>query len=351
MDETDAPAGLSAPRRTPEIDADRLGAFLRRTVPGFAGPFSTRPFTRGQSNPTYLVEAASGRYVLRRKPPGKLLPSAHAVDREYRVMTALAGTDVPVPRTFVLCEDEAVIGSAFYVMEYLDGRIFWDPTLPELERAERAAVYDSMNAVLASLHSVDYRRVGLEDFSKPGGYMARQIARWTKQYRASETERIEAMDDLIEWLPRHLPANEEVSIVHGDYRLDNLVFHAAEPRIIGVLDWELSTIGDPFADFAYHCLTFRLTPDVFRGIAGCDRDGLGLPDEADYVAAYCRRTRRAGLPNWSFYLAYNFFRLAAILQGIVGRVRDGTAVDPRSRDLIESVRSIAELGRTETSRL
>jgi aminoglycoside phosphotransferase (APT) family kinase protein len=326
-----------------ELPLDRLEVWLRGHVEGFGGPLtSAERFAGGQSNPTYKLTATSGQYVLRRKPPGPLLPSAHAVDREFRVMRALADTPVPVPRVFALCDDDAVIGSAFYVMEHLDGRIFWDQRLPEVASpAERAAMFQSMNAVIADLHRVDYGAVGLGEFGRPGNYMARQIARWSRQYRASETETIMAMDRLIEWLPEHLPPEGPPAIVHGDYRMDNLIFHPSEPRVIGVLDWELSTIGDPIADFAYHVLTWRVTPELFRGLAGVDFAALGIPDEAAYVAAYCRRTGRAAIPDWEFYLVYSLFRIAAILQGIAKRAIDGTAA---GADAVEQGRLARPLG-------
>jgi aminoglycoside phosphotransferase (APT) family kinase protein len=309
-----------------ELPLDRLESWLRGHVEGFRGPVAAERFAGGQSNPTYKLTATSGQYVLRRKPPGPLLPSAHAVDREFRVMRALADTRVPVPRVFALCDDDAVIGSAFYVMEHLDGRIFWDQRLPEIaSAADRTAMFQSMNRVIADLHRVDYAAVGLEEFGRPGNYMARQIARWSRQYRASETETIMAMDRLIDWLPEHLPPEGAPAIVHGDYRMDNLIFHPSEPRVIGVLDWELSTIGDPLADFAYHVLTWRVTPELFRGLDGVDFAALGIPDEAAYVAAYCRRTGRETIPGWEFYLVYSLFRIAAILQGIAKRAIDGTA--------------------------
>src|SRR4051794_6961565 len=269
-----------SPAPPQELPPGRLEAWLRGNVVGFRGPLAAERFSGGQSNPTYKLTSASGEYVLRRKPPGQLLPSAHAVDREFRVMRALAGTRVPVPRVHALCEDDSVIGSAFYVMEFLDGRIFWDQRLPEIaDTVERGAMFDSMNAVIAALHTVDYNAVGLDDFGRPGNYMGRQIARWSRQYRASETEKIAEMDRLIDWLPLHVPAESAPAIVHGDYRMDNLVFHKTEPVIIGVLDWELSTIGDPLADFAYHVMTWRVTPELFRGLAGIDFAASGIPDE------------------------------------------------------------------------
>ena len=308
-----------------DLPLDRLEPWLREHVVDFRGPVSAERFAGGQSNPSYRLRAASGDYVLRRKPPGPLLPSAHAVDREFRVMRALAETPVPVPRVHALCEDDAVIGSAFYVMEFLDGRIFWDQRLGECSRADRGAMFDSMNTVIAALHTVDYAAIGLGDFGRPGNYMARQIARWSRQYRASETETIAAMDRLIEWLPEHLPEDSAPAIVHGDYRMDNLVFHKTEPRVIGVLDWELSTTGDPLADFAYHVMTWRVTPELFRGLAGIDFAAAGIPDEPAYVAAYCRRTGRSLIGAWDFYMVYSLFRIAAILQGIAKRAIDGTA--------------------------
>ena len=326
-----------------ELPIERLEAWLGSHVAGFRGPVAAERFAGGQSNPTYRLTAASGNYVLRRKPPGPLLPSAHAVDREFRVMRALAETAVPVPRVYALCEDDAVIGSAFYVMEHLDGRIFWDQRLPEIaSAAERAAMFQSMNQVIADLHKIDYAAVGLGDFGRPGNYMGRQIARWSRQYRASETESIAAMDNLIEWLPEHLPPESPPAIVHGDYRMDNLIFHKTEPRVIGVLDWELSTIGDPIADFAYHCLTWRVTPELFRGLAGIDFAALGIPDEPAYVAAYCRRTGREAIPGWEFYMVYSLFRIAAILQGIAKRAIDGTAAGADAAEQGRLARPLAE---------
>jgi aminoglycoside phosphotransferase (APT) family kinase protein len=325
------------------LPLDRLAAWLRGRVEGFRGPVSAERFAGGQSNPSYRLDAPSGSYVLRRKPPGPLLPSAHAVDREFRVMRALAGTPVPVPRVHALCEDDGVIGSAFYVMEFLDGRIFWDQRLPEIASpSERAAMFQSMNAVIAALHGVDYGAVGLDDFGRPGNYMGRQIARWSRQYRASETEPIAAMDRLIDWLPQHLPPDGAPAIVHGDYRMDNLVFHKTEPRIVGVLDWELSTIGDKLADFAYHVMSWRVTPALFRGLAGIDFAASGIPDEAEYVAAYCRRTGQDRIAAWDFYMVYSLFRIAAILQGIAKRAIEGTAASHEAAELGRTARPLAE---------
>ncbi len=326
------------------LDVARIERWLEAEIAGFRGPLTIEQFKGGQSNPTYRLSAPSGRYVLRRKPPGKLLPSAHAVEREFRVMRALAGTGVPAPRVFALCADESVAGTAFYVMEHVEGRIFWDPTLPDLKPAARGAIFDSMNEVIVRLHLADFAALGLADFGKPGNYVARQIARWTQQYRASETEPIPAMDRLIDWLPAHLPAGESTTLVHGDYRIDNLIFHPREPRVVAVLDWELATLGDALGDFAYHLMAWRLPPALFRGLAGADLARLGIPGEAAYVASYCRRTGRDGIAHLDFYLAYNMFRLAAILQGIMGRVRDGTAASENARDAGARARAVAEAG-------
>jgi aminoglycoside phosphotransferase (APT) family kinase protein len=324
-----------------DLPLGRLESWMGENIEGFRGPLAAEQFEGGQSNPTYRLRAGSGSYVLRRKPMGQLLPSAHQVDREYRVMCALSDTAVPVPRVYALCADDVVIGSAFYVMEYLEGRIFWDPRLPGLIAAERQAMFQSMNAVIAALHSVDYTAVGLTEFGRPGNYLARQIARWSRQYQASETEQQPAMDRLIEWLPRHLPPEAEARIVHGDYRIDNLIYHPTEPRVIGVLDWELSTIGDPLADFAYHAMAWRVTPELFRGLASVELVSLGIPREEEYVAAYCWRTARGRSPDWEFYMVYSLFRLAAIMQGIAKRAIDGTAT---SREAVELGRKARPTG-------
>lgn len=332
---------------------DRLQAWMAAHVEGFEGPIEVEQFKGGQSNPTYLLRAPRHAYVLRRKPPGHLLPSAHAVDREYRVISALARTDVPVARSYALCEDEGVIGSAFYVMDFVAGRILWDSALPGLEPARRAAIFDEMNRVIAALHSVDYAAVGLGDYGKPGSYLERQVARWTKQYRGSETERIDAMDRLIAWLPEHIPAGDETSIVHGDYRLDNAIFHPTEPRILAVIDWELSTLGHPLVDFAYHCMTWRMPPGHFRGLLGQDLHALGIPSEAEYVAAYCRRTGRAPIPehDWEYYLAFNMFRLVGILQGILARGLQGNASSQEAIDMGRQARPLAEAAWAQVERI
>ena len=303
-------------------------------------------FKGGQSNPTYFLQTPSRRYVLRRKPPGKLLPSAHAVDREYRVIAALHSAGFPVARPHALCEDDALIGTTFYVMDYVEGRVLWDQSLPGMTNAERRALWDELNRVIAQLHMLDYRVLGLEGFGKPGNYIERQVARWTKQYQASETEPIAAMNDLIAWLPKNIPPETATTVVHGDYRLDNVIFDPREPRILAVLDWELSTLGDPLADFAYHCMSWHIPPGQFRGIAGLDLAALGIPSEGDYIAMYCKRTGRTGIEqsHWDFYMAYNLFRIAAILQGIAKRVVDGTAASDHARDAGARARPMAELG-------
>lgn len=331
-------------RAAAHLDTERLGPYLAAHVPGFGRLISAEKFAGGQSNPTFLIASTEGRFVLRRKPPGTLLKSAHAVDREFRIMAALAHTDVPVPRVLHLCEDETIIGSMFYVMDYVDGRIFWDGKLPDLQPAERSAIYDSMNAALAALHRIDPAAVGLADYGKPGSYFERQITRWTGQYRASETHPVPAMDDLITWLGRHTPEDDgRVSLVHGDYRLDNMIFEPAGPRILAVLDWELSTLGHPLADLAYQCMQWRLPSEgAFRGLGGIDRKAHGIPTEAEYVELYCRRTGTEVIGNWPFYLAFSFFRLAAILQGVYKRSLDGNASNPeRARRMGEAVPMMA----------
>jgi aminoglycoside phosphotransferase (APT) family kinase protein len=338
-----------------DLDLDSLTRWMAATVAGFRGPLEAERFAGGQSNPTFRLTTPDERYVLRRKPMGALLKSAHAVDREYRVMHALHDTGFPVPRMRALCLDDTVIGSAFFVMDHVEGRLFWDPTLPELPHGERARVYDAMNAVLARLHLVDPAAIGLADFGRPGNYFARQIDRWSKQYRASETAALPAMDRLIEWLPAHIPpeepGREESAIVHGDFRLDNIIFHPTEPRVLAVIDWELSTLGHPLGDFAYHLMSWRLDPATFRGLLGCDLASLGIPDEAAYVAAYCARTRRANIAHLDYYLAYNMFRLAAILQGIAKRALDGTASSQTAHETGARARRVAEAGLRQMERV
>ncbi len=313
------------------LDEAALAPYLEAHVSGFQGLREIRKFNAGQSNPTYLVEAASGRYVLRAKPPGQLLKSAHQVDREYRVMAALKGSKVPVPEVLHLSDEASPIGRMFYVMAFVEGRIFWDPALPEISSPqERGAIYDAMNGVLAALHDVDVEAVGLGDYGRPGSYFERQLTRWSSQYRASETGTIETMDRLIGWLEDNLVADDgRVSLVHGDYRLDNMMFAPDRPEVVAVLDWELSTLGHPFADLSYQCMQWRLPhASGFRGLGGLDRTALGLPTEAEYVARYCRRRGLDGIPDWTFHLAFSFFRLAAICQGVYKRALDGNASNP-----------------------
>jgi aminoglycoside phosphotransferase (APT) family kinase protein len=321
------------------FDERRLEAWLRAHVPGFRGPLEVREFRGGQSNPTYQLETPDHRYALRRKPPGTLLPSAHAVDREFRVLHALQGSGVPVPRTLALCTDEAVIGTWFYVMDCVEGRVIWNDLLPDFAPDERRSLWLSLVDALAALHRVDCRAVGLADFGRPGNYFARQIARWTKQYQASETEKIPAMDRLIEWLPRSIPPGDESVIIHGDFKLDNVVLHPSEPRVVAVLDWELSTIGRPFGDFTYLCTPWW-REGGFDELPG--RAGLGIPSRDEMAAAYCARSGREAPASWDWYVAYNLFRGAGILQGIRGRVRDGTAASEHAREISSRVAPMAE---------
>ncbi len=327
------------------INAEKLSAYLINEIADFAGPLTIRQFRGGQSNPTYLLDTPQFRYVLRRKPPGKLLPSAHAVDREFRIISALWKQGFPVPEPLTYCTDDSVAGTAFYVMAFADGRLFWDPDMPGSSPAERSAVYDSMNATLTRLHSFDPAAIGLSDFGRGDGYVARQIDRWSKQYRASETENIDDMDALIDWLPHNVPPQQAVRIVHGDYRLDNTIVAHDAPNIIAVLDWELSTLGDPLADFAYHLMQWHMPPSESRAgtgsLVGLDLKALGLPSLSDYVDRYAARTGLDPRPHLPAYLAYNFFRIAAILQGIIGRVRDGTATSDHAPAKAGMIRPLA----------
>jgi aminoglycoside phosphotransferase (APT) family kinase protein len=328
------------------VDAARLEQYLAAQIGGFAGPLAVKQFKGGQSNPTYLLETPGRSYVLRRKPPGKLLPSAHAVDREYRVIRALHAQNFPVAEPLLYCEDDAIAGTAFYVMGFVDGRVFWEPQMPGSNPAERAAIYDAMNATIARLHAFEPARIGLADFGKGENYVSRQVERWSKQYRASETEKIEEMERLIEWLPRHIPPAGPPRLVHGDYRLDNLIIARARPEIIAVLDWELSTLGDPLADFTYHLMTWHMPPTESAAgtasLVGHDLETLGIPSVTDYVDLYVARTGLDPRPHLNAYLAYNFFRIAAILQGIIGRVRDGTATSEFAPAKAEMIRPLAE---------
>lgn len=305
---------------------------------------SLKPLTGGQSNPTFLLDSGSQRLVLRKKPPGPLLPSAHAVDREYRVMQALRNTDVPVPKMFAYSDDTSVVGTPFYLMEFLEGRVFVDQSLPGMSKEERGEIYHEMNRVMAALHQVDPNAVGLGDFGRAGNYFSRQIARWSRQYQESRTEDIDALNSLIEWLPQNIPEGDQTTIVHGDYRLDNLVFHPTKPVALGVLDWELCTLGHPLADFAYHCMSWHIPASLWRGIGGLDLEALGIPSEQAYVKQYSEVTGFSGIEHWDFYIAYNLFRMAAILQGIARRAVDGTAAASDAIETGSKARPLAEIG-------
>jgi len=345
--------GTMPVREKHQFDAARLETYLAANVTGFAGPLTVEQFKGGQSNPTYKLLTPNKNYVLRRKPPGKLLSSAHAVDREYRVITALAGSNVPVAKTYCLCTDDTIIGTAFYVMDCVEGRVLWEPSLPGMQPEERRAIYREMNRVISELHKVDYGARGLADYGKPGNYFSRQIDRWTRQYRASETETIDAMDRLITWLPANIPPGEETSIVHGDFRLDNLIFHPTEPRIVAVLDWELSTLGHPLADFSYHCMTWHIPAGMFKGLVGLKLEQLGIPTEAEHIEQYCKATGRGPIDSshWDFYMAYNLFRLAAIAQGIAGRVKEGTAASAQAKAYGAIARPLGDLGWTQVEKI
>ena len=334
------------------LDAGRLERYLALAQPSIGAISSVRQFDGGQSNPTYLLSATSGQYVLRRKPPGALLPSAHAVDREFRVIRALRDTSVPVPEALCFCDDEAVIGTVFYVMEFVPGEIYSEPDLPHMTPAQRAKIYDELNRVLAALHSINPNAVGLADFGNAGNYAKRQIARWTKQYRASETERIEAMEHLIEWLPAHLPTEEDerTSIIHGDYRIGNVIFDPTELRIRAVLDWELATLGNPLADLAYHCMPYRLPQTMPSSVASCNFAQSGIPLEADFIRRYCQRTGRLGIPSFDFYSAFSMFRLAAIIQGVKARNLQGNASSLNAAALGDRARPMAEAGWAQAQR-
>ncbi|TAK55276.1 MAG: phosphotransferase family protein [Gammaproteobacteria bacterium] len=331
-----------------QLDAAALGHWLSGQVADFRGPLQLRQFEGGQSNPTFHVAAASGEYVLRKQPPGQLLASAHALDREYRVQAALTGSGVPVPRLRGYCADPAVIGTPFYVMDYQPGRIFTNPLLPELPRAERGAVYEAMNATLARLHAVDWRDAGLGDFGRPDGYLPRQIERWTRQYQAARVEDAPELDELRDWLQTRVPPPDESAIAHGDYRLGNLIFAADRPEVVAVLDWELATIGHPLADLAYNCLAWHLPSDyvVAPGFVGLDLEAIGIPPEHEYVAAYARRTGRDAVPDWRYFLAFSLFRIAAIQQGVYARALQGNAASATARRFGDSYRLAARIGCT-----
>lgn len=324
------------------LDEVALSAWMNANVEGFAGPLTINQFKGGQSNPTYQVVTPNKKYVLRKKPGGKLLPSAHAVDREFKVISALYPTGFPVARPYALCADDNVLGAMFYVMDMVEGRIQWDGALKELSKADRRAVYESKISTLAQLHTADYEKIGLGDYGKPGNYFARQIDRWSKQYRLSETEKLPKMDKLIEWLPATIPPGERTSIVHGDYRLDNLILHASEPRVIAVLDWELSTLGDPLGDFTYYLMNWVMPHDGRAGLGGIDLAALGIPSLEETVALYCAQTGRDSIAELDWYFAYNAWRLACILQGIAGRVRDGTAASAHAAEMIKRLGPLSD---------
>ena len=341
----DTPSATIPVREAHVLDVARLEGWLAGQLQDVR-PLTIQQFSGGQSNPTYLLSTPGGRYVLRRKPPGTLLPSAHAVDREFRILKALAGTDVPVPRALCYCDDVNVAGTPFYLMEYVEGRIFWNPALPGVSPSERAAIYEEMNRVIAAIHAVDPDAAGLADFGRRENYVARQIERWSKQYRASELEHIDSMEQLIEWLPRHMPPEEPVRITHGDFRIDNLIFDRSEPRILAVIDWELATLGNPFSDFAYHCMTYRMPEALRKGLAGLDLAQLGIPSETQYIRRYLDRTGRTAVPasTFDFYIAFNLFRLASILQGVAARARLGNASSEHATEAGSLTRPIADLG-------
>jgi aminoglycoside phosphotransferase (APT) family kinase protein len=345
MSRSEQNSGTIDVREAHRFDVSRLQRFMETEVAGFAGPLNVEQFKGGQSNPTYKLATPGRSYVLRRKPPGKLLPGAHAVDREFRVIEALGRQGFPVAKAVALCLDEEVIGTAFYIMEMVEGRIFWDPTFPEVDHEERPAYFDAMNATLAALHGIDPEAAGLGDYGKPGNYFARQIGRWSKQYLGDEEAgRVPSMDKLVEWLPRNIPAEDgEARIIHGDYRCDNMIFHPTEPRVLAVLDWELSTLGHPLADFSYHLMMYRMPAGMSSGLAGLDLRKLNIPSERDYVAAYCARTGRSGIPDLDFYMAFNMFRLAAIIHGIKGRIARGTAASGHADKMAASLEPLADL--------
>ncbi|MCC3303440.1 phosphotransferase [Sneathiella sp. HT1-7] len=331
-------------REMHKFNEGALFDYLTENVDGFKGPLQINQFQGGQSNPTFLLHTPERDYVMRKKPPGNLLPSAHAVDREYKVISALQNTDVPVPRTFCLCEDDSIIGTAFYIMEKVEGRIILSPDIPGAEPHIRAAIYDSLNEALANLHKVDIDTVGLSDFGKRGNYFERQIGRWTKQYRASQTDNLETMENLIKWLPENLPDSDDSTIVHGDYRLGNVIVHPTKPEVVAVLDWELCTIGHPLSDLAYNCMNYHFIHPRNGGLVGVDFEATGIPTEQAYIDAYCNRTGRDGIENWAFYMAFSLFRTAAIVQGVYKRGLDGNASSTVGEEYAEFTNMLATLG-------
>lgn len=341
-------SGTTAVREGYAFDEARLAEWMQAEVPGFSGPLTVAQFKGGQSNPTYKLSTPDRNYVLRRKPPGQLLKGAHAVEREAKVLTGLEKADFPVPHVHALCTDDNVIGTWFYVMDMIEGRVFWDATLPDVAREERPACFDAMNATIAALHNVDYEAVGLADYGRPGNYFQRQIGRWARQYREdADAGRDADMDRVIDWLEANIPAGDETTIVHGDCRIDNMIFHPTEPRVLAVLDWELSTLGHPLADFAYNAMMYHMPPHLVAGLEGADLTALNIPSEAEYIAAYCARTGREAIPNYRFYTAFNFFRLAAIFHGIKGRVIRGTASSAQAAERAKSFPGLAAIARAQ----
>lgn len=343
MSDTANFSGLTDTPESLKFDEKALETYLKRHVEGFAGPIAVKKFKGGQSNPTYLIESQNATYVLRRKPPGKLLPSAHAIDREFRIMSALGKVGFPVPKTFALCEDTEIVGTAFFIMDYVDGRIFWDASLPDVDIAQRRPLFEELVDVIAKLHRIDYAAIGLGDYGKTGNYFERQIDRWSKQYKAAETSSIAAMDRLIEWLPKSIPADGAVSIVHGDYRFDNVIFDKTAPKIRAVLDWELSTLGHPLADFTYFLMVWHFPPSIRGGLAGLDQQALGIPSLDEAVARYCEQTGRKTVSDFDYCLAYNMFRLASIAQGVYSRALQGNASSSEGLKMGVSVAPLAEM--------
>ncbi|MEY2780804.1 MAG: hypothetical protein RL307_508 [Pseudomonadota bacterium] len=352
MSDTSTYDGIRPVSDAHRFNEEALLAWLKSHIPGLDGKLQVDMFKGGQSNPTYRLSLGNRQFVMRAKPgpAAKLLPSAHAIEREFKVMDALSQTNVPVAKMHALCEDESVIGRAFFIMDFVQGRVLWDQSLPGMTPAQRAAIYDEMNRVMSALHSVNPDEIGLSDYGRPGNYIERQIARWSKQYRASITEPVPAMDQLMDWLPANLPASAQlprISVVHGDYRMDNMIFHPTEPKVLAVLDWELSTLGHPLADFSYHCMSWHIEPGTFRGIGGLNLAELGIPSEIDYIRRYCERTGFCSVDtlvnDWNFYLAYNLFRMSAILQGIAKRIEEGTASSDQAKRSAAGARPMAEL--------
>ncbi|MBU2511764.1 phosphotransferase [bacterium] len=339
-------SGYGSVRNGFELDSQALETYMLKNIPGFEGPIEVKQFKGGQSNPTYFISSANNRYVLRKKPMGKLLKSAHAVDREYTIISALSQTEVPVAKVYTLCTDESIIGSYFYIMEYVEGRIFWSYNqIPYLDRKE---IFNSMNGTIAALHDVDYGSIGLSNYGKAGNYFGRQVSRWKKQYEASKDKSYPVMEKLIEWLEQNIPDNDETTIVHGDFRLDNMIFHPRENRVIAVIDWELSTLGHPLSDFSYLCIIWRFPDGIMNGFAGVDCQAEGLPTEDEFMDLYCRKTGRKSIENWNYYMAFNIFRLAAIIFGIKGRIQEGTAASKQAVETAKLAVPLSELGWQQT---